>query len=256
MPVLGLGTGRITDPDAIARALEVGYRHLDTAQMYENEAVVGDGLAAADVPAEEAFVATKLQGEDCGREAAVEAARVSRERLGVDTIDLLYVHWPRGDYDPVETMAAFDELVDDGVVERVGVSNFTPDLLEAAVAASDAGVFANQVECHPLCPQPELRAACDAAGVEVVAHAPLARGAVFDVPAIEAVADAHDATAAQVSLAWLRAQGVTAIPKGSGDHVTENWASLDLELTDEEVARIDAVEERHRCVDFAEAPWN
>jgi 2,5-diketo-D-gluconate reductase B len=256
MPMLGLGTYGIEDADEIERALELGYRHLDTALAYGNEDVVGAAIDEADVDDRELFVATKLPGSELDYGAAVQAANESHARLGVDRIDLLYVHWPRGDYDPEDTMAALDQLVDDGVAWRIGVSNFTADLLRAAEAETVTGVFANQVELHPLLPQPALREACAEHDVAVVAYAPLARGAVFDVPEIQAVAERHDATPAQVSLAWLREKGVTAIPKATGDHQTENWGSLGVDLDADDVARIDAIDRRHRCVDPADAPWN
>jgi len=260
MPVLGLGTYRNDDPTecaaSVRTALEVGYRHVDTARMYGNEAAVGDGLAAADVDAGDVFVATKVWYTDLAYDDVVRSAEASRDDLGVETIDLLYVHWPAGPYDAEETLGALADLRDDGVVERVGVSNFEPDLLSEAVEACDAPIFANQVECHPLLPQDAVRAACADHDVEVVAYAPLARGAVFDVPEVVAVAERHDATPAQVSLAWLREKGITAIPKATGrDHVAENWASLGLELDAEDVERIDAVDRRRRLVDPSFGPW-
>ncbi|HKJ59701.1 MAG TPA: aldo/keto reductase, partial [Halobacteriales archaeon] len=124
------------------------------------------------------------------------------------------------------------------------------------VAACDAPIFANQVECHPLLPQDAVRAACDEHDVEVVAYAPLARGAVFDVPEIVEAAERHDATPAQVSLAWLREKGITAIPKATGrGHIAENWASLGLDLDADDVERIDAIGRRRRLVDPSFGPW-
>lgn len=254
--MLGLGTGGIEDPAEIERALERGYRHLDTAIAYGNEGVVGEAIAESDVDDRDLFVATKLPRDELSYSDAVQAANESHARLGVDRIDLLYVHWPLGDYDADETMMALDQLVDDGVAWRIGVSNFTPDLLTEAEGETANGIFANQVEMHPLLPQTELREVCEDHGIEVVAYAPLARGKVTEVPEIQRVAEKHDATAAQVSLAWLREKGVTAIPKGTGDHVAENWTSLDVELDVDDVERIDGIEERHRCVDPDDAPWN
>ena len=160
--------------------------------------------------------------------------------------------------DPEATLSAFAALREQGRIEHIGVSNFTPDLLEAAQAAIDAPIFANQVEMHPLLQQADLREYCEDAGVELVAYSPLARGEVFDVGLLTDIADAHDVSAAQVSLAWLRAKGVAAIPKATGrDHLADNWASLDLALTDEEIARIDAVDREERLIhpDFAPDAW-
>ena len=260
MPVLGLGTWQNTGPEQCAEsvrtALETGYRHVDTAQAYGNEAAVGRGIAQADVPREEVFLATKVWLDNLAYDDVLATAEASLEKLGVEYVDLLYVHWPARTYNPEETLAAFSELYDQGLIEHVGVSNFTPDLLAEAVEVSDAPVFAEQVEMHPMLPQEEVRRVADEHGVHVVAYSPLARGAVFDVPAIREVAEKHDASPAQVSLAWLREKGVAAIPKAtSAEHVRDNWASLDLTLDDEDVQRIDAIDRRGREVDPSFAPW-
>jgi len=262
MPALGLGTWQNDDPgqcaDSVRTALEMGYRHIDTAQVYGNEAAVGDGIAAADVDREDVFLATKVWIDQLAPENVVSSTEESLEKLGTGYVDLLYVHWPAGDYDPEETLAAFDELHEEGRVDRIGVSNFEPHHIEAAQAATDAPIFANQVEMHPLLQQRELRAFCDEEGVELVAYSPLARGAVFDVDALSDVAESHGVSEAQVSLAWLREKGVTAIPKATGeDHVRDNWASLDVSLSDEEIRRIDDLERTDRQVhpDFAPDAW-
>jgi len=261
MPILGLGTWENTAPEQCAEsvrtALEMGYRHVDTAQVYGNEESVGRGIAAADVDREDVFLATKVWIDNLAPEDAIETTEASLDRLGVDGVELMYVHWPARAYDPTETLSAFDELVDRGLVDRVGVSNFEPEQLERAVEVLDAPVFANQVECHPLLPQEELRAVCDEHDVEVVAYSPLARGAVLEDPVLTDIADDHAVSAAQVSLAWLREKGITAIPKAtSRAHIEDNWASLDLSLSAAEIERIDAIDRRDRRVDPDFAPWN
>jgi len=136
------------------------------------------------------------------------------------------------------------------------VSNFTPENLDRARKVLEAPIFANQVECHPLLDQADLRAYCEAHDIEVVAYSPLARGAVFDDPIISGIAAEHDASAAAVSLAWLRSHGVTAIPKATGeDHISENWNSLGVDLDPAEIERIDAIERTERQVDPGFAPW-
>jgi 2,5-diketo-D-gluconate reductase B len=186
----------------------------------------------------------------------LHTVRESLNRLGVDAVDLLYVHWPADEYDPQDTLAAFAELYDDGLIDNVGVSNFTPEQLREATAVCDAPVFANQVEMHPLLPQADLREAADELDVNLVAYSPLARGEVFDVPEIQEVAEKHDASPAQVSLAWLREKGVTAIPKATSEaHIRDNWESLGVELDADDVATIDAIDERERQVDPGFAPW-
>ncbi|MEZ3114575.1 aldo/keto reductase [Halobaculum sp. MBLA0147] len=261
MPMLGLGTWENDDPaqctESVRTALEAGYRHVDTAQIYENEAAVGEGIAAADVPREDVFLATKVWIDSLAPADVEETTRESLDRLGVDSVDLLYVHWPARTYDPEATLAAFADLQDAGLIDRIGISNFEPEQVATAQDVLGGDVFANQVELHPLLPQPELREACADHGVEVVAYSPLARGAVFDVPELTEIAEAHGVSEAQVSLAWLREKGVTAIPKATSEaHIRDNAASLDVSLTDEEVQTIDDLDRRDRRVDPDFGPWN
>ena len=261
LPPIGLGTysddRREQWRENVRVAVEAGYRHVDSAQDYDNETYVGQGLADADVPHEDVLVATKVSTDNLAREDVVASTEASLDRLGLDRIDLLYVHWPADTYDPAETLAGFDELVDRGLVGRVGLSNFTPALLDEARDHLDAPVAAHQVECHPLCPQEELRAYADDHGHQLVAYSPLAKGEVFEVPAISEVAERRDATPAQVSLAWLDAKGVASVPKASSaDHLRDNLAAPDLELTDDDVAAIDAIDRRYRVIDPDWAPWN
>ncbi|RLM57295.1 aldo/keto reductase [Halobellus sp. Atlit-31R] len=261
-PPLGFGTYRLTDPEecpaTVATAVDTGYDHVDTAQGYGNESLVADGLARADRDADEVLVATKLDTGNLGYDDVLETARASADRLDTDTIDLLYVHWPGADYDPDETLPALDLLVDDGVVDQVGVSNFAPEQLETAIDRLDAPLAAHQVEVHPLLPQRELHELAVDHGHRLVAYSPLARNRVADVPAIVEVAERHDATPAQVSLAWLLAkEHVTPIPKAATTaHVRENYAALDLELDAADVAAIDDVDRRYRVVDAPDAHWN
>ncbi|MFB6078539.1 MAG: aldo/keto reductase [Halarchaeum sp.] len=261
MPRLGLGTWQNTDPDACANAvstaLEMGYRHVDTAQAYGNEEDVGRGIAQADVDREDVFLATKVWIDHADRDGVIESTEESLEKLGVDYLDLLYIHWPGRTYDPEETLPALEELKHDGKIERIGVSNFQRRNLEVAQDVMDEPIFANQVEMHPFLQQRQLRSFVDDEGIELVAYSPLARGQVFDDPVITDVAENYDASPAQVSLAWLREKGVTAIPKATGEaHIADNWGSLALELDDEDVRRIDAIERVDRRVDPDFAPWN
>jgi 2,5-diketo-D-gluconate reductase B len=260
MPALGLGTWQNTDPEdcaaAVATALEMGYRHIDTAQVYGNEEDVGDGIARADVPRDDVFLATKVWIDQLAADDVLASTKESLGKLGVDAVDLLYVHWPAGAYDPEETLGAFESLHESGLADRIGISNFQPEGVTEAVELTDAPIFANQIECHPLLPQEELRAHCADHDVEVVAYSPLARGEVFGVPELRSVAEKHGVSEAQVSLAWLREKGVTAIPKATSEsHIRDNWESGSLGLDDEDVARIDGIDRRDRRVDPDFAPW-
>jgi len=260
MPMLGLGTWQNDDPEACAAAvetaLEAGYRHVDTAQAYGNEAHVGRGIERADVDREDVFLATKVWIDDLAHDDVLATTEESLEKLGVDYVDLLYVHWPSRAYDPEGTFRAFDELVDEGKVDRIGISNFLPAQVDEAIEHADAPIFANQVEMHPLLQQEKLREHCADRGVELVAYSPLARGRVFDVPEITEIAEKHGVSEAQVSLAWLREKGVTAIPKATSEaHILDNWSSLDVDLDDDDVAAIDAIDRTDRQVDPGFAPW-
>ena len=261
---LGLGTysddERHQWTENVRLALDVGYRHVDTAQVYGNEEYVGEGLARADVAREDVFLATKTAHPDAPtpeRADVVRAVDGCLDRLGTDYVDLLYVHWPADPYDPETTLGAFDDLSRDGVVRHVGVSNFEPAQLDRAREALDAPLFAHQVEMHPFLHQEPLVEYAQRHDHWLVAYCPLARGAVFDHPVLREVADAYDATPAQVSLAWLCSKdNVAAVPKASSEaHMRENLASADLELTDDDLARVDAIEREHRIIDREYAPW-
>jgi 2,5-diketo-D-gluconate reductase B len=261
LPPLGLGTANNDDPETCARtvveALDVGYQHVDTAQMYGNEAAVGDGLARSDVDREEVVLATKVHPDNLAPDDVVASTRESLDRLGVDAVDLLYVHWPTGAYDPEATLPAFDEVRETGLTEHVGVSNFTPDLLAEAREILDAPIAAHQVECHPLLRQGDLRALARDHDHHLVAYSPLARGEIFDDPVLESIAEKHGVSVAQVCLAWGVAQeSVVPIPKATGEHVVENVAALEVDLDDDDLARIDAIDAEHRLIDPDDAPWH
>ena len=264
LPPIGIGTWENEDPEQCAEsvrtALEMGYRHVDTAEAYGNEDAVGDGIARADVAREDVFLATKVHPDSTAldRETVLETAHGSLERLGVDYVDLLYVHWPLDTYEPEETLGAFDDLRNEGVTRNVGISNFEPDQVEEAMAALDAPVFAHQVEMHPLLPQQELVAHAQSHDYTLVAYSPLARGEALDEPVIVDVAEKHDVSPAQVCLAWVTGHdNVVAIPKATSEaHIRDNWSARSFSLDPEDRRRIDAIERTERQVDFPEAPWN
>jgi len=261
VPRIGIGTYDLA-PDvctaSVATALNAGYRHVDTAAMYENEAAVGRAIERVAVPREDVFVATKIHSRNLAYEDVLESAAASRDRLGVETIDLLYVHWPIRAYDPEATLAAFDDLHDRGLIRHVGVSNFTPALLEVAMDVLDAPLVAHQVECHPLLQQDQLRRYARDHDHYLVAYSPLAKGAVTEEPVIQDIAAANDVSAAQVSLAWLLSkENVVAIPRSSSaSHIEENLAARTVDLEPTAIDRIDAIDRTHRQVDVPEAPWN
>ncbi|WP_144799098.1 aldo/keto reductase [Halorubrum depositum] len=257
---LGLGTSGLDDPAecaaTVTAALEAGYRHVDTAQMYDNEAAVGEGIAAADVDRDDVVVATKVHPENLAPEDVRETARESLGRLGLDRVDLLYVHWPIRAYDAPATLPVFDELRDAGLTDHVGVSNFTPELLREAREILDAPIAAHQVECHPRFPQAELRGLAAEFDHRLVGYSPLARGDLFDDEEFLAIAERADRSPAVLALAWALARGVTPIPKATGDHVAENLAAVDAEIDPAVLDEIDALEPGDRKIDPDDAAWN
>jgi len=262
MPVLGLGTWQNDDheqcTESVRRALALGYRHVDTAQIYRNEAAVGDAIEQASIPREDIFLATKVWIRNLSYEDVLGSTQASLERLGTDYLDLLYVHWPSGAYEPADTLAAFDDLYEKNIIRHVGVSNFEPEHIDETRDHLDAPVFANQVEMHPFLPQTELREYAQTSDIELVAYSPLARGDVLGDETLAEIADRHEATEAQVALAWLRENDVTAIPKATGEaHIRENLESLSLELETDELEAIDAISTRKRKVqpEFAPDSW-
>lgn len=258
----GLGTYLNDDheqcAESVATAIDVGYRHIDTAQGYDNEAAVCEGIERSGLSHEDVFVATKLATGNLAYDDVIETTKASADRLGVETIDLMYVHWPINTYDPDETIPALDELVDRGIIDRVGLSNFRPDQLEAAIDRLDAPLFAHQVEMHPMLPQEVLHQCAVDDDHWLVAYCPIARNEVADVPTLVDIAETYDATPAQISLAWLlEKENVAPIPKATGErHIRENFEAQTIELSDDDVRRIDDLDRERRIVDFDAAPWN
>ncbi|GAA0517498.1 2,5-diketo-D-gluconate reductase B [Halorubrum aquaticum] len=267
IPAPGLGTYRVTEHDDCVRsvrtALEEGYRHVDTAEAYGNEVAVGEGIAAADVDREDVFLATKVLHpkftDDYSAASVKENAHACLDRLGVDRVDLLYaVHWPADGYDPEATFDAVADLHDEGVFDRLGVCNMTPEEIDEARDRAPVPIDALQVEMHPLLPQRRLRTYCDSHDIDLVAYAPLGNGRVLDVPELVEIGDAHGVSPARVSIAWAMEKGVVPIPKAtSRDHIVDNVRARDLELSAADVERIDGIDRRDRQYDPPYAPaWS
>lgn len=277
---VGLGTYSEGDRDEWAErvqtALELGYRHIDTAQGYENEAYIGEGIARSDVDRDDVFLATKVAPDNLAYDDVLDSVADSLDRLRTEYLDLLYVHWPVDTYDPEATLSAFDELHDRGTIRHVGVSNFEPDQLDTARDVLDAPLAAHQVECHPFFQQARLREYAREHDHTLVAFCPLAKGEIFgtpddrdiddpfatpvqfDVSVFGEIADKHDTTPATVSLAWLLSkENVAAIPKASSEsHMRENLEAADFSLDPDDIAKIDAIENEHRLIDPDFGAWN
>ena len=243
IPAIGLGTWPMKGEEAaraVARALEAGYRAVDTAAMYGNEDAVGEGLRAAGVPRADVFVTTKVWYTDIAPGDLERSAEASLRRLGLDQVDLLLIHWPNPDIPLAQSMRALGNAKRRGLARHVGVSNFSAKLLDEAVALSDEPLVANQCEYHPYLNQDRVRAACERHGIAFTSYCPLGKGDLTRDPAIRSIAAAHGKTPSQVVLRWHVQQPLTvAIPK-SGDpgRIAENFRVFDFALTEDEMRRI------------------
>ena len=241
VPSLGLGTYRLTGDAcvrAVERALSMGYRHVDTAQMYGNEREVGRGIEASGLERGEIFLTTKVWPSDFARDRLISKTRESLKKLGTDYVDLLLMHWP-GDGVPLgETLGAMRELQEEGGVQHIGVSNFSPSLVEDAT--EHAEIFCNQVQYHPYNSQDALRQQARQMDYMLTAYTPLSRGGVGDDATLREIGEAHGKTATQVALRWLvQQEKVSAIPKATGEeHLGENLDVFDFELSEEEMERV------------------
>ena len=242
VPALGLGTWRLTGEDcyeAVTTALELGYRHIDTAQAYGNERRVGDAIRDSAVDREDVFLTTKLNVGNRSYDDVIRTTEESLARLATGYVDLLLIH-NRAQRTPLgETLDAMNELVDRDKVRHVGVSNFDIDRLDRARRLSDAPIFTDQVQYNPYWPQGELLDYCAIHDVLVTAYSPLAHGAALDDDVLAEIGDRYDKSAAQVALRWLVQQGVATVPKAtSREHLAANLAIFDFELTDEEMGAV------------------
>jgi diketogulonate reductase-like aldo/keto reductase len=246
IPALGFGTWGLRGSHArrmAEAALAIGYRHIDTAQMYGNEAEVGAAIAASGLRRSELFVTTKIW-PDRQRDGLLQrAARESVERLRLDAVDLLLLHWPNSHVPLAETMEALLECAEQGWTRAIGVSNFTSAMIEEAVRLAGQRLATDQVEYHPFLAQGPVLKTCRRHGMAITAYCPLARGRVFGDPLLARIGQCHGKTAGQVTLRWLIQQhGVVAIPRSSSpEHARANFAIFDFALSAPEMVQIAAL---------------
>ncbi len=243
VPALALGTWNLTDDEcvrAVRWALELGYRHVDTAQDYGNEREVGHAIATSDVPREECFVTTKLWPSNYRYDDVLESTRASLDRLGTEYVDLLLMHWPHPFVPTEETLGAMADLVDEGLVRHVGVSNFSRSRLEEARELSRKSILADQVQYHPHRDRSDLLEYCRREEVMLTAYSPLVHGGLIDDDRLAAIGSKYEKTAPQVALRWLVQQEMVAtIPKAATrSHLVANIAIFDFSLTDEEMQQV------------------
>jgi diketogulonate reductase-like aldo/keto reductase len=264
IPLLGLGTwdlrGR-TCAGIVEQALRLGYRHIDTAEMYDNEREVGEGVHASGIKRGDVFVTTKVWPPHFAPRDLERAARDSLTRLRLREVDLLLLHWPNPQIPLAETLGALCKVKRDGLARYIGVSNFTVKLLEEAVQLSAEPLICNQIECHPFLDQSKVIAACSKRDMVVVAYSPIARGGAPNDKLLARIAAAHGKTAAQVCLRYLVQQNIVVIPRTSKEkRLAENAAIFDLALSAAEMREIAGLARRDgRVVDWSysgRAQWD
>lgn len=252
MPQLGFGVWQVPDDEAtqaVATALEAGYRSIDTAAVYENEKGTGRAIAASGVPREELFVTTKLWNSDQGYDATLRAFDASLDKLGLDHVDLYLIHWPMPAADTyVDTYRAFEKILADGRARAIGVSNFLPEHLERLIGETSVVPAVNQIELHPQLQQAESRETHVKHGIATEAWSPLGQGkGLLDVPTVVAVARKHGRTPAQVVLRWHLQTGNVVIPKSvTPSRIAENIDVFGFELDADDLAAFAALDEGKR----------
>ncbi|MDR5738294.1 MULTISPECIES: aldo/keto reductase [unclassified Caballeronia] len=261
IPSFGLGTFRVDAAktvNAVRSALQIGYRHIDTAQFYKNEAAVGQGVRDSGIPREDVWVTTKVWWERLARDKLIASLQDSHAQLDIGTIDLALVHWPSPDSAvPIaETLAAMQEAQQLGLIRHYGVSNFTAPLLEEALnAPGGSAIVTNQIEVSPFLANRALVEATQRLGVKVTAYMPLGEGRAHDDPTIRAIAAKHGATPAQVTFAWLLSRDIVVLSASTNaEHQQINWDAQKLELDADDIAKIDALDEGKRNANPSFAP--
>ena len=262
IPAIGLGTWELrgrTCARIVEQALRLGYRHIDTAQIYENEREVGEGLRASGVRRDEVFVTTKIWTSHFAPNDLERSAKESLVRLRLTDVDLLLLHWPNPQIPLTETLGALARTRQLGLARHIGVSNFTVALIEEAAAACPGPLVCDQVEYRPYLDQTKVRDACARHGMALVAYSPVAKGRVKNDQVLARIGDRYRKSAAQVCLRWLVQQNVSAIPRTSRlERLSENINVFDFELSDEDMSQISAMGSAGgRLTDFGFAPkWD
>ncbi len=250
IPQLGMGVWR-SEPgaeteQAVHWALDIGYRHIDTAAIYQNEADVGKAVAASGVPREQVFVTTKVWNTDQGYDTTLQAFQTSLDKLGMEYVDLFLIHWPvKGKFK--ETWRALEQIYGEGRAKAIGVSNFLVHHLNDLLGSAKVKPMVNQVEFHPRLQQPELLAFDQKNDIAHEAWAPIMKGRVNNVPEIQAIAKAHGKTPVQVTIRWELQKGVVTIPKSvHQERIASNADVFGFELSASEMATIDGLDREER----------
>jgi len=248
LPKIGLGTWMLTGEKAtksVLNGLEIGYRLVDTAQVYGNELEVGNGLSSTSVPRKDIILATKIFIMSLKPKKVHRSFKESLRKLQTDFVDILYVHWPVMTYNPKKTLGAMNELVKEGTVKHIGVSNFPIYRMKEAIEASERPILANQMEMHPRLRLQKLHEFNTKNNVYTVAYSPLGRGKIWNDPTLMEIAKKNNISVQQVCLAYLMSRGAIPIPKASTkEHLLDNWKSQEVNLRKEDIAKIETIPEK------------
>jgi len=261
LPKIGLGTWMLksqTCRESVLNGLDIGYRFVDTAQMYGNESEVGDALELSTIPRKDVILATKLGILNLLPRKVLSSVKESLRKLKTDYVDILYIHWPvKFTYNPKKTLGAMNELVKEGVVRFIGVSNFTIELLKKAMEISETPILANQVEFHPMLRQQKLHAFNTSKNIYTVAYSPLGRGNIWKNEVLRDLSEKHQIPVQQVCLAYLIQRHAIPIPKASSkEHLKTNFESVNVKLNENDISRIEQIPE-NRIINPIIAPkWD
>ncbi len=255
IPVLGLGTWQLTGKkckESVKKAIELGYRHIDTAWIYDNQEEVGEGIKESGIKREKLFVTSKVWTDNLKYNEVLKQCEETLNQLKLNYLDLYLIHWPNKNIPLEETFRAFKELTEKGKVKSIGISNFNIERVREAKEKSKIPISINQVEYHPYLNQETLLEECKKNKITLTAYSPLARGKIFDDPILIKIATETDKKPGQVALRWLIQKGIIVIPKASSEtHLKENMEIFDFKLSKEQMEDIDDIQIRRRLVNPA-----
>lgn len=244
IPALGLGTWNLIEKDgqrAVTKALQIGYRHFDTAEAYGNHQVIGEAIRQSTIKREDIFITSKVPARNLFKDSVIESCKRALDELKTDYLDLFLIHWPNPSIPIEETLSAFDELKGEKLIRSIGVSNFGIEELKEALKTK-VEIVNNQIELHPSLNQKELKNFCDEEKVIITAYSPFAQGADLNLKEINEISKKYNRPASQVIINWIIQKGMIAIPKsGSEKHLRENYEALEWKLTKEDIDLIDKI---------------
>ena len=252
IPILGLGTWQLTGKkckESVKKAIHLGYRHIDTAWIYDNQEEVGKGIRESGIARKKLFITSKVWTDNLEYESVLEQCEETLSQLNLDYLDLYLIHWPNINIPLEETFRAFKKLVDEEKVKSIGISNFNTERVKEATEKSKVPISVNQVEYHPYLNQENLLKICKENKIILIAYSPLARGKILDDPILIKIANEVDKKPSQVALRWLIQKNIVVIPKASSeDHLRENMEIFDFELSREQMEEINGIQIKRRLV--------